>query len=162
METVISCQQARTWTAPDGAVKPVFGIGLSDGRGGESFKEIPVGTPASELIIEPNGQYPPKIKWNKPGNGWGGGGGGKRERGGNESFALAYAKDLVVGGKVDIKQILGTADKLYNWLESKRPKPASVGMPATNGPAPKPQALPATAPVVAQVPTGGPTDDLPF
>jgi len=42
-----------------------------------------------------------------------------KKTGGNASFALSYAKDLVVAGKVDIKQILDTADKLNNWLNTK-------------------------------------------
>jgi len=44
------------------------------------------------------------------------GGHGKRNGGGNASFALSYAKDLVVGDKVGIDKILETATKLNNWL----------------------------------------------
>lgn len=117
MEKVISCTKVRDWTK-DGKSVPIYSVGLSDGQGGESFgKEIPVGTPMSELVLEQS-QYGLKIKWNKPGASGGFSGGGRRS--GNESFALSYAKDLVVGGKVDIKQILPTADKLYDWLESKK------------------------------------------
>jgi len=42
-----------------------------------------------------------------------------KKTGANASFALSYAKDLVVAGKVEIKQILDIADKLNNWLNSK-------------------------------------------
>ena len=42
-----------------------------------------------------------------------------KKSGGNASFALSYAKDLVVAGKVEIKQILEIADKLNNWLNTK-------------------------------------------
>lgn len=113
METVIKCEKIKDWNG-----KAIYSIGLSDGQGGESFaQEIPIGTPVSELVITPNGTYANKIKWNKPGQNQGGGG---RPRSGNESFALSYAKDLVVAGKVDIKQIIETADKLFNWLESKK------------------------------------------
>ena len=35
-------------------------------------------------------------------------------------YAMAYAKDLVVGEKVEIKDLLPTADKIYNWLLSKK------------------------------------------
>lgn len=117
METVTSCTKVRDWTK-DGKSVPIYSVGLSDGQGGESFgTEIPIGTPVDQLKIEPS-QYGNKIKWNKPGATGGFGGGGKRS--GNESFALSYSKDLVVAGKVDIKQILETADKLYNWLEAKK------------------------------------------
>jgi len=42
-----------------------------------------------------------------------------KKTGGNASFALSYAKDLVVAGKVEVKQILNIADKLNNWLNTK-------------------------------------------
>ena len=42
-----------------------------------------------------------------------------KKTGGNASFALSYAKDLVVAGKVEVKQILDIAEKLNNWLNSK-------------------------------------------
>lgn len=35
-------------------------------------------------------------------------------------YAMAYAKDLVVGGKMDISQLIRTADKIYQWLISKK------------------------------------------
>lgn len=35
-------------------------------------------------------------------------------------YAMAYAKDLVVSGNVEIAQLIGTADKIYNWLLSKK------------------------------------------
>lgn len=155
-ETVISCQKVKDWTTPDNRILPIYQVNLSDGRGGESFKEIPPGTPMSELSIEAT-QYGNKIKWNKPGSGWGGG--GKRDRGGNESFAMSYSKDLVVGGKVDLKHLFTMADKIYVWLEGKKAaKPA--------GPAPVPAtpvSTPIAAPPVARAAaTPFPTDDLPF
>jgi GTPase involved in cell partitioning and DNA repair len=151
METVVSCQKIKE---KDG--KSIYAIGLSDGRGGESFAvEIPVGTSVSDLNIEET-QWGTRIKFKKAMNGYSGGGGGK-SRGGNESFALAYSKDLVVAGKVDLKQILATADKLYAWLESKKP---------ISAPAPQPQQQPRptapTAPAYTPPPGPGVTDDLPF
>ena len=124
METVVSCTKSKEWKSPKtGQNVPIYAIGLSDGRGGESFgKEIPLGTPVSELIIEDTGQYGLKIKLKQ--SGFGGGFQGKG-RGGNESFALSYSKDLVVAGKVDIKNILPTADKLYAWLEGKKANPVA-------------------------------------
>ena len=41
---------------------------------------------------------------------------GKRSKGSNASFALSYAKDLVVADKVKIENILPIAEKLNNWL----------------------------------------------
>ena len=39
---------------------------------------------------------------------------------GNESFALSYAKDLAVAGKITLDQIIPSADKFLTWLDSKR------------------------------------------
>ena len=136
MESVISCSKSKEWKSPKtGQNVPIYAIGLSDGRGGESFgKEIPVGTPVSELIIEDTGQYGLKFKLKNAG----GFGGGFKQRGGNESFALSYAKDLVVAGKVDLKNILPTADKFYAWLEGK--KAPSIAPPAAPSVAPSKEA----------------------
>lgn len=117
METVTSCTKVRDWTK-DGKSVPIYSVALSDGQGGESFgKEIPVGTPISELIIEAS-QYGNKIKWNKPGAS--GGFSGGRQRSGNESFAMSYAKDIVCAGKTDLKNLMPLADKIYEWLEKKK------------------------------------------
>jgi hypothetical protein len=122
METVVGCKQVKEWTAKDGKKVPIYAVELSDGQGGESFgKEIPVGTPLSELVLE-SGRYGLKIKWNKPGASGGFSGGGK-SRSGNESFAMSYAKDIVVGGKTDLKNLLPLADKIYAWLEAKKAPP---------------------------------------
>lgn len=148
METVISCTKVRDWTK-DGKSVPIYSVALSDGQGGESFgKEIPVGTPMSELQLETS-QYGLKIKWNKPGasNGFSGG----RQRSGNESFALSYAKDYAVakvGSGKEFKgdDILKLADLFYNWLEKKK---------GTTAP---------SAPVVlaSQLPAKDDSQDLPF
>lgn len=123
METVITCTKLKDWTNQKGEKVPIYSVGLSDGRGGQSFgREIAIGTPMSDLEITDKGQYGLDFKLKKQGGAWMGSG---KQRGGNESFALSYAKDLVVGGKVDLKQILSTADKLYAWLEGKKgPAPA--------------------------------------
>lgn len=113
MITVTSCEKAKEVNG-----KTVYKVGLSDGRFGESFAtEIPKGTNAEELQIDET-QWGLKFKLIKK-NGFAGGG-GMKARSGNESFALSYSKDLVVAGKVEIKDILPIADKLYNWLESKK------------------------------------------
>ena len=36
------------------------------------------------------------------------------------SYAISYSKDLVVAGKVETKDLLPIADKIYNWLISKK------------------------------------------
>lgn len=108
--TVTSCAKVKEWNG-----KPIYSIELSDGVKGDSFAtEIPIGTPLEEIIIE-EGQYGKKFKLKSKG-----GGGFNSKPKGNESFALSYAKDLVVSGKVEIKDILPIADKLFNWLETKR------------------------------------------
>lgn len=123
METVLSCTKVRDWEK-DGKKVPIYSVALSDGQGGESFgKEIPVGTPMSELVLE-QGQYGLKIKWNNP---KGAVGGFARQRSGNESFSLAYAKDLGVayvnkGNNVEPEKIIAWAEKFYVWLESKKQK----------------------------------------
>lgn len=115
METVTNCIKIKDWTK-DGKTVPIYEVTLSDGTKGESFgKDIPVGTPQDALDIT-EGNYGKKIRLKQTG----GGGGGRPQRSGNESFALSYAKDLVVAGKVDIGKILDTAEKLYGWLESKK------------------------------------------
>lgn len=122
MEKVVECRKAKDWTK-DGKTVPIYFIGLSDGTGGESFgKEIPIDTPVSELVIEET-QYGKKIKWNKPNQGSGGFGG--RPKAGNESFALAYAKDYavaVIGAGKEFKgeAVIALADIFYNWMEAKK------------------------------------------
>ncbi len=112
METVTMCQPSgKEWNG-----KTIYSIGLSDGRGGESFSQIAVGTSVNDLLLEQS-NYGLKIKKKQPAFTPGGFQG---KRSGNESFALSYAKDLVVGGKVELKDILSTADKLYQWLEKKK------------------------------------------
>lgn len=119
METVLSCTKVRDWINKEGKPVPIYSVALSDGQGGESFgKEIPTGTPMSELTITANPPYGNKITWNKPGSG--GSGFSGRQRTGNESFALSYAKDVVCAGKTDLKNIFDLADKMYLWLEKKK------------------------------------------
>lgn len=117
METVIECKQVKEWNG-----KPIYYIGLSDGRGGESFQAIPGGTPVSDLNIEQS-NYGLKIKWNKPQQS--GGYGGGRSKAGNESFALAYAKDYavaVIGAGKEFKgdDVIKLANVFYDWMESKK------------------------------------------
>lgn len=127
METVIECNQVRTWKANDGKDLPVYLIKLSTGKSGESFQTIPIGTPIEQLVITPNSNpaYADKIKWNKPNAGGGGFGGRGGNRGGNESFALSYAKDLAIAyvakdKMVEPAKIVEWAEVFYNWMETKK------------------------------------------
>jgi len=43
----------------------------------------------------------------------------KREQSKYSGFALAYAKDLVVAGKIEAKQMFPTADKMFTWMFEK-------------------------------------------
>ena len=124
METVTKCDKLKDWTGKDGKVIPIYQVQISDGQIGESFgKEIPIGTPIDQLILE-TGQYGLKIKWNKPNTGVGGFNKGGN-RGGNESFALSYSKDVAIayialGKTVEPEKIIEWADKFYNWMETKK------------------------------------------
>lgn len=111
MATVTACSKVKEWNG-----KPIYGVTLSDGNQGESFNEIPIGTNDTEIEITEN-QYGKKFKYKKP-NSFGGG--GAKQNKGNESFAMSYAKDLVIADKVNIKDLLPTADKIFDWMEGKK------------------------------------------
>lgn len=124
---VTSCEQIKTVNYK-GKDTPIYKIGLSDNSFGESFgQEIPIGTPQSQLKIEDTEPYCKKVRWNKPG---GGGGGGRKAEPKNGSFALSYAKDIVVA-KIEtdpdlakmktmdiVKVVTAIADNLYAWLKT--------------------------------------------
>ena len=40
-----------------------------------------------------------------------------KEKSSNKSFALSYAKDLVIADKIPVEKILETAEKLNNWMQ---------------------------------------------
>lgn len=112
-----------------------------------------------EYTIEPNGSFPDKFKLVQANSNFGGGGnsgGGKKWNGDgggkNESFALSYAKDILIANiKADVSgreadlmvaAELATriADKFYNWLESKKattpsPQPETSVQPTQSAPA---------------------------
>lgn len=112
METTVkSCTKVKEWNG-----KPIYSVEFSDGTKGNSFgAEIPVGTAKTELTITPKEGYPDDVKMKKA-NGFAGGGGKKAN---NAAFAMAYAKDLVIAGKIELKDLSGYADKIYSWIESK-------------------------------------------
>lgn len=119
---VISCTEIKKVND-----KPVFKVGLSDGRFGESFgKDVPVGTTAEKLDIS-EGQYGLKIKLKSQG---GGGWPGKQHPERNASFALSYAKDvasaLIHKSEKEFKSteitkvILTMAQEFYKWMEERK------------------------------------------
>ena len=109
--TVKSCTKVKEWNG-----KPIYSVEFSDGTKGNSFgTEIPVGTAKTDLQITPKEGYPDDVKLPKK-NGFGG---GMPRKANNAAFAMAYAKDLVVAGKVEMKDLLPSADKIYQWIESK-------------------------------------------
>lgn len=118
MESVTKSQKLKEWNG-----KPIYQVEISNGQIGESFQDIPVGTPLEQLTFSPNPPYSDKVKWNKPNQGGGFNRGGSK--GGNESFALAYAKDIAVAhiaaGK-DFKsdEVVKVAEVFYNWMETKK------------------------------------------
>src|SRR3990167_11155509 len=122
METVTQCVKIKDWTK-DGKSIPIYKVDLSDGRSGESFgKEIPNGTPIDQLELN-DGQHGLKIKWNNPAKPIGGGFASKR--GGNESFALSYAKDIYIECQdkippMNIDQMFQVAEKMLTWLDSRK------------------------------------------
>lgn len=161
METVTGCTKVRDWTK-DGKSVPIYSVVLSNGQTGESFgKEIPIGTPITDLEITPNGNYAPKIKLKGATNS-GVGYGGKRS--GNESFALSYAKDLGVayvskGTNIDPNKICAWADIFYNWLENKKVTQPNPIILASQLP---PKETPKASTPLTGNPAIIPNDDLPF
>jgi hypothetical protein len=122
MITVTACEKVKDYEK-EGKKTPIYKVTLSDGRSAQSFgNEFAPGTPESDFTIT-EGQYGLNIKSNKK-NGFGGGG-KPQMRAGNESFALAYAKDLgcahIAQGKdFGAKEVLSVAEVFYQWLETKR------------------------------------------
>lgn len=121
MITVTECKFLKDYTSKDGKTGKIYDVVLSDGGKGQSFSEIPTGTPKEELEITPNGNYPDKIKMIKK-NGYSG---GAKAKAGNESFALSYSKDWAIaqlahGKDVKTEDILKIADKFFDWLENKK------------------------------------------
>lgn len=118
--TVKSCTKVKEWNN-----KPIYSVEFSDGSKGNSFGvEIPVGTAKADLMITPKDGFPDDVKMKKI-NGFAGGGGAKKAT--NESFALSYAKDIVVAMLPNMDKGLKSADvakvttvvaeTFYNWLE---------------------------------------------
>lgn len=109
--TVKSCTKVKEWNG-----KPIYSVEFSDGTKGNSFgAEIPVGTAKSDLQITPKDGYPDDVKMKKAG--FAGGGGAKKVN--NAAFAMSYAKDLVIAGKIELKDLSTYADKIHTWIESK-------------------------------------------
>lgn len=125
MKTVTACTFQKEWSK-DGRTGKIYDVVFSDDSKGQAFGEIPVGTTETDLEITPNGNYPAKVKLLKK-NGFPG---GFKQKAGNESFALSYAKDIVVAmiptmepkpKSSDLAKVTTTlADTFFEWLETKK------------------------------------------
>lgn len=121
MESVTKCTKIKDWNG-----KPIYQVEMSNGAIGESFnQEIPVGTPEDQLTFTSNGTYADKVKWNNPAKQQGGGWNKGVNRGGNESFALSYAKDIACahithGKEFKASEVVKVAEEFYVWLQSKK------------------------------------------
>lgn len=121
METVTKCTKIKDWNG-----KPIYQVEMSNGAIGESFnQEIPIGTPEDQLTFTTNGTYADKVKWNDPAKiripAWNKMG----AKGGNESFALSYAKDIACahiekGREFKAEEVVKVAEVFYVWLQSKK------------------------------------------
>ena len=116
METVTSCKPIKVWEK-DGKEVQIYESTLSDGTKGESFgKETPE-WPAQEALDITEGQYGKKIKLKSQGSGF-----GKKPQIQPSTMCLSYAKDLVVAGKLEFKDILPAAEKFLNWVKQMESK----------------------------------------
>ncbi len=65
-----------------------------------------------------DGSY--KFKWASENKGWSGGGRQpENPKIRNVSFAMAYSKDLVVAGKVEMNALLSTAELMLEWMNKR-------------------------------------------
>jgi hypothetical protein len=103
----IAFMQEKVWTNPEGQAKKFYEVqiqGVDKKYGCWDHAIISAHKPGDEIEfteIEKNGRWTMKLAGGKSG-GFGGGG-----RGSNESFALSYAKDIVVA-LVNTNKIEGT------------------------------------------------------
>lgn len=115
------------WNNPKGGQIFYHDIELDNGDKGQigsKDKEPEKLNPGKEITytIDTSDARGNKIKLVQVHNGFKGG-----MKGGNGSFALAYAKDVVIGSwcdkspaKLTSKDLFDIADKMYTWLEDKK------------------------------------------
>lgn len=113
------------WANPKGGSVYYHDIELDNGdKGsiGSKEKEPEKLNPGKEITYTIDGN---KIKAVVPQNG--GGNFPKKAPANNSSFALAYAKDVVIGSwceqspkKLTSEDLFTIADKMYNWMEAKK------------------------------------------
>jgi hypothetical protein len=138
-----------------------------------------------EIKSPANGNFPAKIKKAQDGAFAGGspssfsGGGGKNRKAGESekypSFAMSYTKDLIVAGKVELKNLKVTAERIFDIMIEldKKNNPAPAPAPAVQvSTPPAPIVVPphADPKIKADPPKGDfidqaksdETDDLPF
>ncbi len=126
---IVKIQFTKPWDSGKGTVY-FHDVEFENGDRGQCGlqKELPpdyeIGT-EHEYELTPNGNYPNKIKFNKPKSS---GGGGFSKPVNNAGFALSYAKDVLIaswqpnsGGKpLTSENMFTLADKMLTWLESKK------------------------------------------
>ncbi|HKK12410.1 MAG TPA: hypothetical protein VJ945_06235 [Flavobacteriaceae bacterium] len=109
-----------TWNSNDGTLYYKYDYEMEDGTAlqamHKSQRPFGIGDDVDYEVTRTHEIYGNSGKVSKPNEFQKG---GFKKSGGNGSFALSYAKDLVVADKIDIKQILETADKFKNWLDGK-------------------------------------------
>ena len=116
---VKSVQASGTWNSKDGKLYYKFEYEMEDGKvmtaSHTSEKHLTIGEEVEYEITKTNeyGNYGKVYKVSTFN-----GGTFKQSKPNNASFALAYAKDLCVGGKITIGQILEVANKFNEWLDN--------------------------------------------
>jgi hypothetical protein len=122
--------KTRKWDNPKGGTVYYSTLKMDNGDFGEIGKKtenaIRIGDELN-YTLEPNGDYAAKIKPVFNNSGFGGGGfGGRSKQGSSASFALSYAKDLMIASMpfhqdVSVSQwvdvTVTTATKFQNWLK---------------------------------------------
>jgi hypothetical protein len=122
----------RTWDGGSNGPVHYHSLVMDNGDFGQTTAKT-IDTPAEIAVgreitytIAPDGEYQGqprfKIKLVRPGGGKFGGGKPwtpESEYAKHIGFSMAYAKDLVVAGKVTEQQMFKTADMIYEWMKKK-------------------------------------------
>lgn len=117
-----SCTFKSEWAGPNGVIyyhNITFDNG-DTGTIGTKEKMPDKLSPGSELTytIEVN-ERGNKIKAVAPKPKFGGGRPGEPIELKMATFALSYSKDLVIGGKLESKDMFAIADKMFDWIKAK-------------------------------------------
>lgn len=100
-----------------------------------TISPFPAGTPVDYEVTKDDEKYGKSGKVKKPDSGdykSNPSGGSKGQYGGNASFAISYAKDVLIASYTSPKeevlvlstdQMFALGDKIYNWMEEKKTPP---------------------------------------